>query len=125
MAAHDDFESDKDIPLESGRSDSSSTLLPRADSWNYHSRKSSRPLRGGQICSYRNWLIALNALLFFTSVSMWVTGIFGRKSEQCHCDTESWTTKFEEDCEKKHSLEKGGQRELSQLIKIFPYYSAI
>ncbi|CAI7656875.1 unnamed protein product [Penicillium discolor] len=48
MPAHDDFESDKDLPLESGG-------------------------------------------------SLWTIGTFARKFETCHCDTESWTTKFEED----------------------------
>ncbi|KAI2709188.1 hypothetical protein CBS147332_6247 [Penicillium roqueforti] len=93
MAAHDDFQSDKDLPIESGGSDSSSTLLPHP--WNY-SRKSSRSSWGGQICNYRNWLIALNALIFITTVGLWATGTFARKSEECQCD-DSWTTKFEED----------------------------
>lgn len=106
MAAHDDFQSDKDLPIESGGSDSSSTLLPHP--WNY-SRKSSRSSWGGQICNYRNWLIALNALIFITTVGLWATGTFARKSEECQCD-DSWTTKFEEDCEQKLLLRKSVER---------------
>lgn len=103
MPAHDDFESDKDLPLESGGSESSSTLLHRADPWNHHVRKSSRSFRRRQICSYQNWLMALNALIFLTTIGLWTIGTFARKSEACHCDTESWTTKFEEDCKDKNS----------------------
>ena len=127
MAAHDGYESDKEIPLESGRSDSSSTLLPRADPWNYHSRKSSRSLRERQICSYRNWLIGLNALLFLTSIGLWAVGILATKSQECYCDVESWTTKFEEDCKDPtlFFLENNGWRDKNWLINLFLHRSAI
>jgi hypothetical protein len=110
MDTRDDFQSDKDFPLESSGSDSNSTLLPRTDPWihgNYRTEKSSRSCWRAAAANYRIWLLVLiNTQFFLTSIGLSASGKFTAKAEECHCDSHSWESMFEPDCEKNGILER-------------------